>query len=111
MNNNTPHNQDEKLVKQFLQKQAYEAKDNPWFTHRTMHRLPAAQKNTGRNIITAVTIAAVVACGILLYNLNDYILPPEENKITDSLLCIYTAIMGTIVLVVQQVIRLIKTYF
>lgn len=101
----------EKVVKDFLTHNAIEAKENKWFTHRTLHRLPPRQATHGRTIMAVVTIIAIIAYGIILRYATLHFPIEGENNITVTLLCIYTAIMSTAILIALQVIRFIKTYF
>lgn len=111
MNDKIQHNNEEDLLRKYFTETKIEPPSNVWFTKRVMHKLPHRFSSIERNIMTVVTIISVVMCGILLYYSTDYILPHAENKITLSLLCIYVTIISTMVLVLLQIIRLIKTYF
>lgn len=111
MNNNTQYHDEEKLVKQYLSTHSHEPRPNAWFTKRTINKLPERKSSTCKIIMCITTLLSVVACGALLYLLPYDIVRLEENNITRSLLSIYTAMAGMIILVALQVIRLIKTYF
>ena len=111
MNNNALHHDEEKLVKEFLKTHTHEPRPNVWFTKRTINKLPEHRSSSCKIIMCITTFLSVVACGVLLYLLPNDIITFEENNITRSLLSIYTAMAGMIILVALQVIRLIKTYF
>ncbi len=111
MNKNHDTEMKDRVVKEFLTHNAIEAKENKWFAHRTMHRLPPRQATQGRAIMAVVTIIAVIAYGIILRYAIQHFPIEGENNITITLLCIYTAIMSTAILIALQVIRFIKTYF
>jgi hypothetical protein len=111
MNNNTQYHDDERLIKEFLSTHTLEPRRNEWFTKRTLNKLPEPRSSSCKIIMCITTLLSVVACGVLLYLLPNDIVRLEENNITVSLLSIYTAMAGMIILVALQVIRLIKTYF
>lgn len=109
--NNHPTTQKEKVVSDFLKKNAITADENKWFTHRVMHQLPPAHTTPGRSIMAIFTLFAVVMCCFVLWYVSQHFSIPRENNITADLLCIYIAIMSSVLLVTLQVIRFIKTYF
>lgn len=111
MNNNTPSPANENRVRLYLTHHALKPRHNAWFTPRVVNRLPYKRSSIPRLIMTVVTLVSVIMCGIILWQIPQHILSHEENNITPMLLCIYAATMSTIVLVILQVIRLIKTYF
>lgn len=111
MNNDTIRHSEERLVQQFLTNHKHEPRPNKWFTKRVVNKLPASSSHICKIIMSIATLTAVVICGVLLYLSSDYILLTRENNISPTLLSICTAMISTVILVVLQVIRLIKTYF
>ncbi len=113
MNNKTQHTHEDILIRRYFKEKRHEPHENKWFTHRVVNSLPRQQKafKPTSVIMTIVTIVSTLTCcGVLWYASHNFY-PLHENKFTSELLCIYTAIMSTILLVVLQVIQLIKTYF
>lgn len=111
MNNDHKTAQEEKIVRDFLQSNTLTADENKWFTRRVINRLPPKATTPGRTIMAVATLLAVAACCVLLWYTPQHFPIPRENNITAELLCIYVAIICSILLVTLQVIRFIKTYF
>ena len=111
MNNNTAPNNEERIVRQFLESNAKQPRPNKWFTQRVINNLPSKKQNASRIVMTLTTMAAVFACGVLTWHISRHFSIHGENNITFSLLSIYLAMMSSIILTLWQVIRLIKTYF
>lgn len=115
MNKKDSYNQEDKLIRQFISKQSHHPSDNRWFTRRVVNRLPQPQPQSQSTpaciIMTTVTLIAVILCCTLLHYTSHNFLSLRENNLTGELLCMYIALMSTVLLVVLQVIRLIKTYF
>ena len=113
MNNNTQHTPEDILLRRYFKEKRHQPRENKWFTHRVIHSLPRQQKvcKPASVIMTVVTIVATLMCCIVLWYASHNFYPLHENKFSGELLCIYIAIMSTILLVVQQIIQLIKTYF
>lgn len=110
MNSNINNNED-RLIQEFVNANKLNPKPNQWFTHRVINKLPRQQQATGRWIMTIITIVAVMACLLMLTTAPQHIYSLKENNFSTVLLCMYIAIMSSVILVVLQVIRLIKTYF
>ena len=113
MNKKNSNNQEDKLIRQFITKQSHHPGENRWFTRRVVNRLPQSQTQSmpACIIMTTVTIIAVIMCCAFLHYTSHNFLSLRENNLTGELLCMYIALMSTVLLVVLQVIRLIKTYF
>lgn len=101
----------EPAIHKFLKDNAIDAAPNEWFTHRVINRLPREHTAPGRWLMTIVTIITVILCYMTLRYVSHNIMLDTENNFSPTLLSIYAATMGAVVLTVLQVIRLIKTYF
>ena len=113
MNNKITQSQEDKLIRRFISENRLHTRDIPWFTRRVVNRLPQPQQQPALICLVRVmiTLIAVVTCCALLYYAPHKFLHTRENILSGELLCMYIALMSTVLLVVLQVIQLIKTYF